>query len=115
MKFTRVHLAGALALIAAAVLYFAFLTWSRYRKIERFTRAYEAIRVGDSREAVLAGLGEPQSVTDCTNIAFSDPKKEAEFRARCIQRYEYVSLMARYMISFDRNGAVFDKSEMVSP
>jgi hypothetical protein len=116
MGLKRVHVAGViLALISAAILYLVLVTWSRYRKVERFTRAYEAIKIGDSREVVVAALGEPQSVTDCTKIAFSDQKREADFRAKCSQRYEYVSLMARYTISFDRNGAVFNKSEMVSP
>ena len=80
-----------------------------------YDRAYTAIRVGDSREAVVAVMGKPQSVTDCSYTPFADKKSEAEFLSKCFQEYEYVELMARYMIAFDRNGAVIHKSKAVSP
>lgn len=92
-----------------------FLGWSRHQKIERLRRAYEAIKIGDTREAVVTEMGEPQSVTDCPGGAFSDKIKEAEFRSKCFQQYKYVRWMAVYTISFDRGGAVFNKSKAVSP
>jgi hypothetical protein len=104
-----------LAVATAAILYCVYLAWSRNQKIERFRRAYETVRVGDWREAVVAAMGEPQAVTDCPGGPFSDKEKEAEFRSKCFQQFEYVRWMAIYTISFDRNGAVFNKSMVVSP
>ena len=114
VKRTQVLIVVTLAL-AGIIGYLVFLSWSRHQKIERFRRAYEAIKVGDSREAVVSGMGEPEAVTDCPEVPFSDKKKEAEFRSKCFQQYKYVRLMAVYTISFDRSGAVFNKSKIVSP
>ena len=102
-----------LALAIAAILYFVIN--SRARKMGSYDHAYTAIKVGDPREVVVAAMGEPRAVTDCSYASFSDKKLEAEFRAKCFQEYEYVEFMARYTISFDRNGAVIYKSKAVSP
>lgn len=115
VKRTQVLIVAILALALGSIGYLIFLSWSRHQKIERFRRAYEAVKVGDSREAVVTAMGEPQSVTDCPEGPFSDKKKEAEFRSKCFQQYKYVKWMAVYTISFDRSGAVFNKSKIVSP
>jgi hypothetical protein len=101
-----------LALAIAGIVYVA-----RYQseRIARFNRAYESIKVGDSRDAVVAAMGDPREVTDCPDTSFSNRKEEAEFRSKCFQQYKYVQWMAVYTISFDRNGTVFDKSQAVSP
>lgn len=102
-----------LGLAVAATLYFAFENWSR--KIGSYDHAYTAINVGDSRDAVVATMGEPQAVRDCSYTPFSDKKLEAEYRSKCSQEYEYVELMARYIISFDGKGTVIHKSKGISP
>ena len=116
MKVTRNQLALIIITLCLAVgvtLYFVFKSWSR--RSGSYERAYTAIRVGDSRQAVVAAMGEPQMVKNCSYTPFSDEKLEAEFRSKCFQEYEYVELMARYTIAFDRNGAVIHKSMAVSP
>lgn len=116
VKVTRSQLALIIIILCLAVgatLYFVFRNWSRGG--DSYNRAYMAIRVGDSRQAVVAAMGEPRAVTDCSYTPFSDKKLEAEFRSKCFQEYEYVELMARYTIAFDRNGAVIHKSMTVSP
>ncbi len=116
MKVTSTKLALIiiiLGLAVAAMLYFAFQSWSR--RMGSYDRAYTAVKVGDSRETVVAAMGEPRAITNCSYTQFSDKKLEAEFRSKCFQEYEYVELMARYTISFDRNGAVIHKSMAVSP
>ena len=115
VKRTQKLIVVILALALGTIGYLVFLGWSRHQKIERFRRAYEAIKVGDSREAVVTEMGEPDAVTDCPEVPFSDKKKEAEFRSKCFQQYKYVRLMAVYTISFDRSGTVFNKSKIVSP
>ena len=102
-----------LVLAVTAILYFVFKSWSR--RMASYDPAYEAITIGDSREAVVHTMGKPNAVTDCSNTPFPDEKSEAAFRSKCFQEYEYVEFMARYTISFDRNGAVIYKSKAVSP
>ena len=104
-----------IAIGIAAILCFVLITWSRRQRIERYRRAYAEIKVGDSRDAVVAAMGEPHEVTDCPFTPFADPKLEAEFRSKCFQQYQYGELMVIYTISFDRNGAVINKSSVVSP
>jgi hypothetical protein len=102
-----------LVLVVAVTLYFVLRSWSRSRA--SYDHAYEGIKVGDSRDVVVAAMGKPQAMTDCSYTPFSDKKLENEFRSKCFQEYEYVELMARYTISFDRNGAVINKTKAVSP
>jgi hypothetical protein len=59
-------------LAVAAMLYL----FSRVRRMASYDPVYAAIKVGDSREAVVAAMGEPQTVTDCSHTPFSDKKLE---------------------------------------
>src|SRR5262249_43038897 len=104
-----------LALALATIGYLVFLTRSRNQRIEKFHRAYEQIKVRDSRDAVVAAMGAPHSVRGCPYTPFTDTKKEAEFRSKCFQQYRYVFFLAEYTISFDREGMVINKSDAVSP
>ena len=104
-----------LALAVAVVLYLFSTTWSQRQRNERFERGFAAIKTGDSRDAVVAAMGNPHAVEDCPFTPFSDKKMEAEFRSKCFQQYRYVLLMKVYTISFDRTGTVIYKSSVVSP
>ena len=104
-----------LALAVAVILYLFSTTWSRRQRNERFERGFAAINAGDSREAVVAAMGNPHAVEDCPYTPFTDKKIEAEFRSKCFQQYRYVLLMKVYTISFDRTGTVINKSSVVSP
>jgi hypothetical protein len=104
----------AISIGITAVLYLVFITKARKQRFEKFARAYDAIKIGDSRDAVVAALGEPNEVTKCPSYA-GVPKMEKEFQSKCFQQYEYFSFMAQRTIYFDRNGAVIHKSMAVSP
>lgn len=49
-----------LALALAAVVYLGFR--SRSQRIEKYHRAYEEIKVGDSRDVAVRAMGEPHEV-----------------------------------------------------
>lgn len=115
VKRAQVLIVVILALALATIVYLVFITRARSQRIERYRRAYAEIKIGDSRDAIVALMGEPHEVTGCPYTPFADPKEEAEFRSKCFQEYEYVELMVRYTISFDRSGAVIYKSKAVSP
>ena len=104
-----------LVLAVAAIVYLVFVMRGRDRGIERYRRAYAEIKIGDSRGAVVAAMGKPSEVTNCPYTPFNDPKQEAEFRAKCFQRYRYIYFLEEYTVSFDQNGAVIGKSTAVSP
>src|SRR6476620_3021275 len=107
-KRTRVLIVIILAIAFGIIGYLVFVSWFRHQENERFRRAYEAIKVGDSRETVVTEMGKPEAVTDCPEGPFSDKKLEAEFHFKCVQQYKYVRWMAIYTISFDRSGSVFN-------
>ena len=60
VKRAQVLIVVMLALALGTIGSLVFLGWSRHQKTERFRRAYEAIKVGDSREAVVTGMGDPR-------------------------------------------------------
>jgi len=114
VKRGRLAIIIVLALGITASLYFVFIVRSRQQRIEQFNHAYEAIRVGDSRESVVAALGQPHKITNCPSYS-GLPKMDAEFQSKCFQEFEYISFMARHTIYFDRNGVVIHKTIAVSP
>jgi hypothetical protein len=113
-KTRRVIIPIVIAMGITATVYLVVITWARRQSSENFDRAYEAIKVGDSRDAVVAALGKPDEVTNCPTYAGA-PKMNAEFRTKCFQQYEYFSFMARRTIYFDQNGVVINKTIAVSP
>ena len=117
MSVKRVHILIVIVfgLVIATAVFLVLMSRSRNQRIERYRRAYAEIKLGDSRDAVIGGLGKPDEVTGCPYTPFADPKEETEFRSKCFQQYRYVLLMREYKISFDRNGAVIGKSASVSP
>jgi hypothetical protein len=114
MNFKRM-LPLILALLVAVILYLVSVTWSPRQRNERYERGFAAIKTGDSRDAVVAAMGNPHAVEDCPFTPFADKKMEAEFRSKCSQQYRYILLMKVYTISFDRTGAVINKTSVVSP
>jgi hypothetical protein len=115
VKRAQVVIVVILALGLATILYMVVKTRSRSQRIQRYRHAYNGIKVGDLRDAVVAAMGEPQKVTSCPYTPFADPKQEAEFRSRCFQQYRYEFFMREYTISLDRNGVVIGKGTAVSP
>ena len=115
LKKSQVVLVVIIAMVLATVVYLIFITRTRNERIERYLRAYEEIKVGYSRDAVVGAMGEPHEVTGCPYTPFNDPKREAEFRSKCFQQYRYIFFMRECTISFDRNGTVIGKSTAVSP
>ena len=113
-KLRRPWLIVLVVFLAIGMLSFV-VNRSRNQKIQRRNLAYEGIKVGDSRDAVVAAMGPPHTVKACEYTPFSDPKLEAEFRAKCVQQYEYVFFMRDYTVSFDSAGMVIEKSTAVSP
>ena|SRR6266851_3826872 len=115
MNGKKVLVIVTVSLLALAGVYLNKVIRSRRQRIDKYDRAYEGLKIGDSRAVVVSAMGEPHEVTGCPYTPFADPKEEAEFRSKCFQEYEYVELMVRYTISFDRSGAVIYKSKAVSP
>jgi len=115
VKRAQVIIVIILALALAAILYLAFIVRSRRQQLERYRGAYAGVKVGDSREAVVAAMGRPHEIIGCPYTPFADAKQEAEFRSNCFQQYRYTFFMREYTFSFDSNGAVIGKGTAVSP
>jgi hypothetical protein len=99
------------AAIALTLLVPGLVIWQRSARFERVKRAYDGIKLGDSREAVTVAMGEPYTSADCKFAPVAHQKMEEELRSKCAQQYTFIVLRSVYTISFDRNGSVIAKSD----
>lgn len=104
-------------LTAAIVLvgYLALKSISHRRTVKKYEDSYSKIKVGDSKEIVVAVMGHPTKISECVFPWFPDEKREAEYRSNCKELYEYELFPVSYTISFGKNGKVINKTRAVSP
>jgi hypothetical protein len=105
-------IAFVLCVIGAPVLYAA----NDYRLKKKYERALGQIQVGDSRQAVVSLLGEPDERYWCYPLPIDhDTPEQKKFHERCVDEYWYVTFLQPYIITFDQDGRVSGKGHMVSP
>lgn len=104
-----------LTAVVLAIVVPALVIWRRSARLERVRRAYDSVKIGDSRDAVAVAMGEPYKATECGPAPSADRKVEEEFRSKCAQQYRFLVLRTVYTISFDRNGNVIAKSDGAYP
>jgi hypothetical protein len=101
-----------LLLLSSPVLYAA----NEYRLKEKYERALARIRVGDSRQRVVALMGEPDEREWCYPLpTASDTPELKRFHERCVEQYRYSTFMKPYYISFDKDSRVSGKGYTISP
>ena len=98
-----------------AVVWFATVVLNHKRAVRKYDLRYSQIKVGDSKSVVIALMGNPTRVADCSYAAFPEQKMEADYKARCKEQFRYEVLLKDYIISVDRDGAVLGKNTAVSP
>ena len=106
---------GILAAAIAVVGYLALTSVSHRRTVKKYEDSYSQIKVGDSKEIVVAVMGHPTKISECVYPWFPDKKREAEYRSNCKELYEYEFFPLSYTISFEKNGKVINKTRAVSP
>src|SRR5436309_2809970 len=114
-KSRKKWLVPALILAGAVVVYLLFLVVSNRYWSKKYAEGYVRIQVGDPREWVTGLMGNPAKMTSCGYEPFTDKKEGAKYRETCKERYWYGGFLKEYVISFDKEGRVINKSSAVSP
>jgi hypothetical protein len=105
-------IAVVLLVIGVPVLYAA----NDYRLKKKYERALNQIQVGDSKQDIVALLGEPDGRYWCYPLPTDhDTPERKKFHEQCVDEYWYVTFLQPYIITFDKDGRVSGKGHMVSP
>ena len=104
------------ALLAVALVLFGGFVLTKYRVQRIRERAYQQIKVDDSKGRVLSLMGQPDEVETCRTVSSSkDTAQDKDYQRNCFEQYWYYSLMSPYVISFDKDGRVISKAYQISP
>jgi hypothetical protein len=88
----------------------------QHLKGRRYENGYAQIKVGDSKESVVAGMGKPDRVDFCRTVSSPhDTAEDKKYQEQCVEQYWYNSLLKPYLISFDKENRVVSKAYEVSP
>ena len=81
------------------------------------SNACEAIQQGDSKEAVVAALGQPDEVRSCPDTLFwgGDHKQLGPNDGQCIEEFYYSSMPGGWSVGFSDEGQAVHKYAYVSP
>lgn len=112
ITYTSLIIAGVFLIILASFGLNAYMT----RK--KLDNAYARIKIGDSRESVVALMGKPDRIESCD--VGSKPKRnenmeEKRYREQCVEEYWYDTFLHPYGIAFDKQNSVLAKGYQVSP
>lgn len=98
--------------VATVVLLIAFVVnaiWVNYTKQSRIEKAFSTMVVGDSKKDLVKKLGAPDEIEFCSK---SDAAEAID--RECEEKYWYKVFISRWGFSFDKNGAVINKTHNVS-
>lgn len=117
MRASRIR--NVLFIVAALILVVsAYLLLMQYLKGRKYENGYAQIKVGDSRQSVVALMGKPDRIESCDVGSKSKPNENIEekrYREQCVEEYWYDTFMHPYGIAFDKQNRVLAKGYQVSP
>jgi hypothetical protein len=100
-----------LFVFGSSVLYVA----NDYRLKGKYERGLNQIQVGDSRQSVVALMGEPNERYWCYPLPTNhDTPERKRFHERCVEEYWYVTFLKPYIVTFDKNDQVSGTNYMIS-
>jgi hypothetical protein len=110
----RVLILIALFLVVCLpLLYFGGSYYLRDRKI---VRAHAQIQVGDSKQTVIALMGQPSLIEKCNDgDMWGLTPEQRTFKEQCTDTYVYTGFLRRDDVVFDKNDSVLAKYVSVSP
>ena len=81
------------------------------------SRAFDAIKLGDSKEKVIAALGRPDEVRSCPDTLYwgGDHKRLGPNNGQCTEEFYYSSLPGGWSVGFSATGQAVSKYAYVSP
>jgi hypothetical protein len=112
--FKRILIVTSLVLVACLpLLYFAGRHYLRDRRI---VRAQAQIQVGDSKQKVIALMGQPDRIEKCNDgDTWGLTPEQRKFKEQCTDTYVYDTFLRRDDVVFDKNASVLAKYVLVSP
>lgn len=115
MRASRIR--NVLFIVAALILVVsAYLLAMQYLKGRRYENGQGQIKVGDSKESVVAKMGKPDRVDICRTVSSPhDTAEDKKYQEQCVEQYWYNSFLKPYVISFDKERRVLAKGYQVSP
>lgn len=116
LPFTSKTLWVLIGLLVAILVAIAAVGLRAYFKSRTHERAFAQIKVGDSKESVVAEMGKPDRVEICRTVSSSnDTAEDKKYQEQCVEQYWYNSFLKPYVISFDKENRVLSKGYQVSP
>ena len=107
MKRRYVLILVSAVLLICLVLVVVLITFERK---SRYERSCQTIQIGASKQQVVDSFGTPTEINKCAGQASDGP-----IAANCDEEYLYRSIFERWIISFDKEGLVINKSYGVLP
>jgi len=99
-----------IALAVLAIVLLLIGAWIiRARKYER---GYAQVGNGDSKQKIIASMGEPSKVEDCHYFMYSSV--DVRDKERCVEMYWYGLFPDEYIFVLDKDGLVIYKFHNVS-
>jgi hypothetical protein len=101
----------ALGCLSITLILASSIWWIRTGRIQKVRANFERISPGQSREEVLALIGEPARTIDCTILSSSF---SVEYVRSCDHVYSYTGGLDVWQVHLDRDGRVLGKVHRVS-
>jgi len=112
-RLLKYSLIALIVLVLCSPLLYVANDWRLKNKYER---GMNQILVGDSKEAVITLMGEPDSRNWCyPSPTDHDTPERKRFHERCVDEYQYDIFLTSYVVTFDKDSRVSGKNKMVSP
>lgn len=105
-----------ISLLTVSVVAFTFIGLTTYFNSRRHQKGFDQIKIGDSKESVIAVMGAPDTVEICRTVSSpNDTVEDKNYQEHCAEQYKYNSPLQPYVVSFDKNNRVLAKGYQVSP
>ena len=79
---------------------------------ERYSRAYPAIKVGDTKQSIISVFGKPSAITNCYSYQHSEPNET--LAAKCAEEYWFRAGLEEWVLVLDKDGVVISKGHDIS-
>lgn len=110
----RVLIVTGLVLLVSLPLF--YLAGSHYLRDRRIVQAHAQIQVGDSKQKVIALMGQPDRIEKCNDLdTWALTPEQRKYKEQCTDTYIYDTFLRRDDVVFDKNNIVMAKYVSMSP
>ena len=106
--YTKIIIYTALAIVIAALTFIGACVV----RAKKYERGYAQVGVGESKQKVVALLGDPSEIENCHYFIHSGVNERD--KERCVEMYWYRSFLEDWVFVFDKDGKVISKFYNIS-